>query len=362
MRVGVPGVARLAAVLACAAWLWPGAALAAAEASPFSPWTDVASIVAVLISLAALVGSLISSHAKTQREQREELKAHIETLLSLRAEFNAKAGGFASEPEREFWSGAMQTRKSIYLESAERLAERLPFVTSAEWLVLGAEHMADSNFHHAEQMYRRAAASSKCAAAVTQAAALRALGGARMMMGPAMLAAGRKAFADAIALMGGRTDPYSAYAVALTYRSWAEAEFGAGQAADCQARFADALAATERMPMGFEYRGFEVRRCAADLMFLADTLMGAANLAAARAALDMALHGLTPFPDPASADARAQVMVARAYLEGATGDAAAAQPFVDAARAALAALPPKAPARAMPRAMALLAGVKGARP
>jgi hypothetical protein len=78
--------------------------------------------------------------------------------------------------------------------------------------------------------------------------------------------------------------------------------------------------------------------------------------------LDLAMQQLAPLKDGFSADARAQTMVRRAHLESLGGDVAASSPFIEAARAALAALPPKSPALSMPFAQFLLAPAPGGSP
>jgi hypothetical protein len=324
---------RLTVLAAAAGLTWPCAAWAASAGGP-PDFQTLGSLAAVAISLIALVATQWSTHAKTQRELREELKESIEKLIEIRSEFTAKFQTFATEPQREFFASSMNTRKLIYLESAEHIATSLPYVTPAEWMVLGFEHMSDSNFHHAERIYERAVLAARQSSTVTQVSALRQLAAARMSLGPATVEKARDTFARAVNLMRNRADPYSGYTAALTYRMWAEAELNAGYAPQGRARLDDALAAAARMPDWFDYKGFEIRRCATDLMSMSDRVAqlasGPDHLAAAIEPLTAAAAALAPFGDPFSQELRGQVLSRRAALEARTQPAAPPENRVEA--------------------------------
>ena len=275
---------------------------------------DWGGLAAVAISLIALVATQITIRSKTQREKREELKESIEKLLDLRTEFTDKAPTIADDRAREFFASTLNTRKSIYLEWAERLAADLPYVTPAEWIVLGFEHMNDSNFQHAEKIFLNAVKAARQSSTITRSTASRNLAWARMMLGPARWPQARKGYEDIVKSLGAHTDPYSAYTTALTYRTWAEAEFGMGNRAECRARLGDALKACQMMPDAFNYKGFEVRACVGDLMTLAESFLMTADRDATGDCLNAAVDALTAYSDEGAQSLCATVVARRAQL------------------------------------------------
>jgi hypothetical protein len=329
-----------------------GVALAEPAAKPdtggglVGPLKDFATIAAVLISLVALIATQRTTHAKTLREQREELKNSIEKLIELRNEFNATMSKLGSDLERQSYSSIANTKKSIYLESSEHLALGLPYVTPAEWLVLGYEHMSDSNFHHAEQLFGRAVRAARSSATVTQVSALRSLAMAQMA-GNADRTPARQTYRKALSLLAGRTDAYSQYAVALTYRMWAEAEFNCGEAEECPKRLRDALLVVAAMPDFSEFKGFEARACVADLLTLAGDHEKRGLIDVCRETLAVAAAAMQPFADDASRESAASVAMRRAWFEHAHGDPAEAARAVWAARGMIDTLPPNSPLRMM---------------
>ncbi|MGC1407494.1 MAG: hypothetical protein WA864_00950 [Acetobacteraceae bacterium] len=194
---------------------------------PISLFKDLSAIFAVVISVVALFVTQRSTRAKTLREGREELEDSIENLIGIRNEFDTTMPTLNSDMERQAYSSMMNTRKSIYLESSEHLALGLPYVTPAEWMVLGFEHMADANFHHAEEVFGRA-----------------------------VKAAGDLLGGDARRGANGRTNAYSQYVVALTYRMWAETEFNRGDAEKGRDGLRNALRVVAAMPDWSEFKNF----------------------------------------------------------------------------------------------------------
>jgi tetratricopeptide (TPR) repeat protein len=308
------------------------------------PLKDFATIAAVLISLVALIATQRSTRAKTLREQRDELKESIEKLIDIRREFNATMPTLGNDAERLAYSSMMNTKKSIYLESSERLALGLPFVTPAEWMVLGFEHMYDANFHHAEQLFERAVRSARTSSTVTQVSAMRSLAGAQMAGLPDSASA-RKTFRKALSLLAERTDAYSQYAAALTYRTWAESEFSRGEGKECHDRLRDALRVVAVMPDFSEFKSFEARACVADLLTLAADFEKRNLIDASREALADAAAAIQPFADDVSKESAARVAARSAWLEFAQGDPGNAAHAIWAARAAIDALPPNSPMR-----------------
>lgn len=201
-----------------------------------------------MISLTALVATQRTTAAKTTRELREELKEQIEKLIDLRSEFNRKLSEFQTEYEREVFGGLTNTKKSIYLESAEYLARRLPRITSAEWMVLGNEHHMDSNFAKAAQLFTLAVRAAQTSSAVAKIAALRALAGAQMFVSSSGAKEGRQTFQQAVNLIADRKDPYSIYTNAFTHRFWAGTEWQLGHFGEAHEQLRKAMNAARNMP------------------------------------------------------------------------------------------------------------------
>lgn len=68
------------------------------------------------------------------------------------------------------------------------------------------------------------------------------------------------------------------------------------------------------MPDAFNYKGFEVRACAGDLMTLAESFLMIADRDATSDCLNIAVEALTPHGDDASQSLRARIQAHRAQL------------------------------------------------
>jgi tetratricopeptide (TPR) repeat protein len=332
-----------AAVVVC----WPRLSLASPPWIPdLETWKDIGSVGAVAISLVALIATQRTTRAKTLREQREELKDSIEKLIDFRTEYNTKLTALATEAEREAFGVGLNTRKSIYLESAEYLALQIPHVTSAEWVVLGTEHMYDSNFAKAEALYNRALNAARKSSLVTRVVALRALAGAQMMQGGAGLTRGRQTYQRAAQMMVGQNDPYSAYTAACTYRMWSGSEYSVGNLLEARAKLADAFRAVTPLPDWFNLKQFELRQCVRALVTLAEGFHAGHDLATAQSVLGGAATALEPMGDGFSKELLAQVRARQAWLQFTAGDRVGAERFATLARTVVAALPGTNPVRA----------------
>jgi hypothetical protein len=146
--------ARPIAIAALAVLPTTPAYAAPAWAPDWETLKGIGSLGAVLISLAAFVVSWRTGQAKATRELREELRDSIGTLIELRSEFMKTAPTIADEEAREFFSATINTKKAIYLASAEHLARQLPYVTHAEWMVLATEYSYESNYKRAEVLLK----------------------------------------------------------------------------------------------------------------------------------------------------------------------------------------------------------------
>jgi hypothetical protein len=307
----------------------------------FAFWKDAVPLFSVPLAVAAFFHSRAADRAKAEREKREEVRASIEKLLEFRALLEEKAAAAVDEQQFVALSARLNTRKLIYLQSAEELAVGLPHVTPAEWTVLGYEHMEDSNFAHAAKIFDRAveAAKSDAAAVVTRVTAMRSLAGAFMMQGGTKLLEGRDKYREAIALISGQKDPYSGYTVAITYRYWASFEWRLDHLGEAVARLADAGAVLATLPDGFGLRQSEARQCCRMLADLAETFRKQGDRTASRDALNRSEMLLGDWPDDATRQLRGLIALCRARLAASEGDVSASQTQARAAHRFYLALP-----------------------
>ena len=301
---------------------WPLSALASPGwIDSWDTWKNLGSVAAVAISLIALIATQRTTHAKTTREKREELKGSIEKLLDFRAEYEAKYATFATDQERDNFSIRLNTKKLIYLESAEYLARQLRHVTSAEWGVLAYEYQLNSNFTRAEELFRQSLRAARSSSLVTQISALRALAGIQMLRGPAGTERGRRSYGQALRMVEAQRDPYSMSAAAITYRQWSSAEYNLNNMNEARDRLRDALQVVRKMPDRFPLKQLELRQCIdALLMVVADTSENLVDLPAWREALDDAAAMIMPLKDDISEELSGRLTTFSAELQRREGD------------------------------------------
>jgi hypothetical protein len=323
--------------LACAAvQFWPAAAFAGTFWSLDSDiWKVIPGVGALGMSVVALVVSSRSTREKTAREQREELKEFIEKLIDFRNEFNTKFSTFAIDADREAFSVMTNTKRSIYLQSAEYLARQVENITSAEWSVLAFEYQADSNFVKAESLCNLALEVARDGSLAVQAAALRGVAWAAMMQGPAGQQRGRMAYEKATRLMKAQNDPYSIYLRTYTFRMWANAEFAVSNLANARDRVMDGLRASREMPGWINYRWMELRACVGFLIGVTERWMADPNPDpnAARACLDEVARIIQEDHDDISREMLGQVYWRQAQLAATAQDAVSFERFSQLAKA-----------------------------
>lgn len=278
-------------------------------------WKVLASVGAVAISLLALVVTSIITRAKTAREKRDELKTLIEKLIDLRNEFNTTMPKFTSDVEREAYSVLTNSKKAIYLESAEYLAKRVRHVTSAEWRVLGGEYQMDSNFSKAESLFARAVRAARDTSLASRSAALQGFAGAAMMQGDSGQKRARDAFQQVTDALSAQRDPYSIYLLAFSFRTWASAEFGVGNLINARDRLMDSLRAVRQIPNWSGLRPIELRSCARGLGDVFDRFVAVAEWDAARAFFNDAAAVIRSDSDEASKEMLGQIYWRLAWLE-----------------------------------------------
>jgi hypothetical protein len=186
----------------------------------------IGSIGAVIISIFALYASYQGQSAQQLREKREELRGVLEKLISLREE-QVTTSRLKDEVEKAFTSGYQNTKRAVYLESAESIARQISkHVTASEYYVLGLENYWDSDYIQAKMYYRLAADKSQNSAPTKQSEIWRSIAGIYFLQDPAILnlQEGRQCFRNALTVLEGHTDYYSSYVRTLAYSYWAGAE------------------------------------------------------------------------------------------------------------------------------------------
>lgn len=152
--------------------------------------------------------------------QHEELRNIITKLVDLQEEFQTKVMPITDLQMREFAGTLLNTKRTVYLESAQNLVRKIPrTVSSSEYARLAFEFANDSNFTQAEAYYERALQSAQSTLAKVVAA--RGIAAFYFGQGPQRdFARARQYFEQAIDLLKNPTDAYSLYTLGYTYETW----------------------------------------------------------------------------------------------------------------------------------------------
>lgn len=195
----------------------------------WSTLSDIGGVIAVLISVVALIVSRRGQVTQNLREKKEELRGVLENLITLREENNALMKE-ADEALKSTRSALMNIKRSFYLEAAEAIAKEIPqHVTGSEYYVIGYENGWDADLEGAQRYYEQAAQRSGSSSSPTKRSEiLRSLASTYFINDPKLQnhSKGRAAFENAISTLVGRNGPYDHYARMFGYKAWAEAELG----------------------------------------------------------------------------------------------------------------------------------------
>ncbi len=161
-------------------------------------------------------------------DKKQELRKIIMEFLKLREEYFARDATIDDPQKREASGISFNTKRVIYLEEAESLANAIPnYVSSSIYDTLAYEFMQDSNFSKAEEYLKRAVKASQTV--ILKCVALRSLG--VFYFGPGPLHSfdlGREYFKQAVDLIKNPVDPYSLYTLGYSYEIWGLQEMANG--------------------------------------------------------------------------------------------------------------------------------------
>jgi hypothetical protein len=198
----------------------------AAEAQ--KPWyrqsSNVVSLAAVVFSIVSFLISQQQSNAQELRAKHEELRRLLIELISFQESLSANIAAITDPIQREEAGGALNSKKLIYLQSAESMADELSsHVSSAEYSTLGRQEMTQSDFRKAERYFLMAPNAANDL--ISKAMATRDIGEFYFQMSPLRdIEKGRKYFSDAADITKTATDDYSLYCTGYTYDMWGSFE------------------------------------------------------------------------------------------------------------------------------------------
>jgi tetratricopeptide (TPR) repeat protein len=183
----------------------------------------------------ALIGAILAGlfawwlhRAEQLGVLKQELRGTITSLVDLREKFQTQVVVIESPELRELASGILNTKRIIYIEAAEVIANQIGrHVSSSEYNVLASELMFDSNFAQAEKYFLKAL--DACRSTLAQITALRALAAFYFGQGPHQdIVKGRKYYQQAVDRLKAPADPYSVFTLGYTYETWGLSELSVG--------------------------------------------------------------------------------------------------------------------------------------
>lgn len=190
--------------------------------------TTLISFIAIVVSGGTAVYTLMREEAQEVRSKKEELRKLITGLVELREEFRNRVSPLRNPEMRRAVSRLLDTKRMVFLESAELLATQIPDrVNSSEYLVLAEENVFITNYAQAERYYKKAVDTSRTA--LSKAVTIREMARFHFSEGPFRdFEKGRKYFAKAVELLRNPVDDYTIYHLGSTYEQWGLAELWSG--------------------------------------------------------------------------------------------------------------------------------------
>jgi hypothetical protein len=226
---------------------------------PWNAWLQDANwlgalgtVIAVPISVIALVMSHRGQSAQQLREKREELRQILERLVSLRIE-NNELNKETDEWLKAAKSAFQNSARAMYLEAAEALAAQLPDVSAAEYYVLAVENQFDSDFEGSQKYFKLAAGSAKQSSPTKQCEILRNLAITYFDINPALrdIGLGREVYGRSLQVLDQKHDPYSCYCKVITLRCWAHSELSVPNLAEAERLLKQADIEWAKIPTNF---------------------------------------------------------------------------------------------------------------
>jgi tetratricopeptide (TPR) repeat protein len=137
----------------------PGSLPAWASPESMSAW---ASFGAFTISIVALIQSSRSALEQKKREKREEFRNLLEKLVSLREDVELRVGKAEDQNEKASTLEYFNTKRSIFLHSAESIEKDISQqISPSEYIILANENFSESDFDQARKFYEKAVKASE---------------------------------------------------------------------------------------------------------------------------------------------------------------------------------------------------------
>jgi tetratricopeptide (TPR) repeat protein len=209
-------------------------ALQIAAAEKTKPWLrqtpSLASLLALLVSIATAVYSGIERQRQDVEEKHNALRGLVSQLLDFSAEYQSKLASTGSEKlstqEREFIGAMINSKRMVIAEAADNLVRQIPqTVTSAEYNFLANDKLANGGVAKAEEYLNKAVEVSRDALAKMNA--FRNLAFFYAQRGPLQdMDRARKNFQQAVETLSGEPrDDATGYSLGFTWDMWGTAEY-----------------------------------------------------------------------------------------------------------------------------------------
>jgi tetratricopeptide (TPR) repeat protein len=177
---------------------------------------------AVFGAVLGFAASLWSSRECRIAESTDAFRAAVQSLVDLRITGIGFMREYADDVRaRDYVNSAINNKRQLHKATAARIMSRVSSqLTADDYITLGSEYEADSEFENALDCYREALRKTADSQRVQRVTVLRSLGG--LLLQPTRLqdrTKGETYFRDAIELTNGQTDDYSRYTTAYTYET-----------------------------------------------------------------------------------------------------------------------------------------------
>ncbi len=229
-----------------------------AAAEKRKPWhkqrPSLMSLVALAFSIFTFALTQQKASLQEVRSKREELRKLLLELVACRETFTKELmplpGDTADQRQsKDAGSSLLNSRRAIFLEAAEALADQLSgHVSSSEYNVLANEKLAQADFKKAGSYFLLA--THVDADPISNAVASRAAGMFCFSPQGRNFDEGRKWFAKACASTENEQDDYSIYHTGMSYQCWGFSEVSWSFKEDGRSKLKKALECYERMSPG----------------------------------------------------------------------------------------------------------------
>jgi hypothetical protein len=191
---------------------------------------SLASVLALLVSIATAVYSAIEHQRQDVEEKHNALRGLVSQLLDISVEYQSKLASpdsaKLSSQEREFIGGMINNKRMVIAEAADNLVRQIPkTVTSAEYNFLANDKLANGGATKAEEYLKNAVEVS--GDPLARMISCRNLALFYSQRGPLQdMDKARKNFQRAVETLGGEPrDDATAYTTGFTWEMWGVAEY-----------------------------------------------------------------------------------------------------------------------------------------